>query len=44
MMHALKIWPDFFAAVVHSDPDQRKTVESRAEDDKYFTVGDEIIF
>jgi hypothetical protein len=38
-MHVLKIWPEYFEAVVS----QVKTVELRREEDRHFTVGDEIL-
>lgn len=41
-VHELKTWPELFEAVVHPDPDQRKTVEIRKED-RNFEVGDLLI-
>lgn len=39
MRHKLKIWPEYYKAVVHPDPMQRKRVEIRF-DDREYQVGD----
>lgn len=38
-VHLLKTWPEYYAAVDHPDPQQRKSVELR-QDDRGFEVGD----
>lgn len=40
--HILKVLPEYFQALVHPDPKQRKTVEIR-KDDRGFQVGDRLV-
>lgn len=40
--HEVKIWPEHFAAVTHTDKRQRKTVEVR-KDDRGYRVGDVLV-
>lgn len=39
--HELKVWPEYFDALEHPDPLQRKTCEIRIND-RDFQVGDEL--
>jgi hypothetical protein len=39
-VHELKIWPEFFSAIVEEDYRKRKTVEIRNEADRHFEAGD----
>jgi ribosomal protein S17 len=41
-VHTLKIWPEFYQAVVHPDLKQRKRVEIR-KNDRDYRVGDELL-